>query len=138
MDKAFLERLGASTYIYVNFEKYIQERFSLQRYQSRHCHVHYTRTEGCDLRLAADLADPSRDNFLTISYQTRNRDFLVRTKVHPTAIENLAREHGVPVDVTECSYKLNIQTRISVEKSNSKKVVAFLLALSDLALECLI
>jgi hypothetical protein len=139
MDRSlFLERLSPATFIYVNFEKAIQERFHLLPYQNRNCHIHYTKTDECDLRLAGDLANPQQENFLTISYQKRNRDFLVHTEVNPDTIKNLAKQHRIKVLVTITSLELTKQTRISVEKNNSKKVVAFFLDLSELAFKCLI
>ena len=138
MDKEFLERLGSATYIYVNFEKAILEKFNLPQYQKRHCHVHYTNTDVRDMRLAADLANPRQLNFLTISYQTKNCDFLVHTKVNPDSIISLATRHNLTIEVTNSSHILNVQTRIATDINHADSVVAFLMGLSDLALGCLI
>jgi hypothetical protein len=138
MDKAFLERLGSATYIYVNFEKAIQERFNLPQYQNRNCHIHYTDTEVRDMRLAAALTNPQQLNFLTIAYQTRNRDFLVNTVVNSDSISSIAAQYCITVEVTSSSRVLNVQTRIATDDNDADAVVAFLLALSDLALKCLI
>lgn len=138
MDKEFLERLGSSTFIYVNFEKTISESFNYPPYQNHNCRIHYTNTDTRDLRLAGELANPRQENFLTISYQTKNQDYLIQSQVNPKIIKELAKNHGVKVKVTFTQRNLKVQTRIAVNNNKPEKVVPFLVALSQLAFECLV